>query len=1099
MRFPLSPSSISRSGTRLLLAIAIPFVALGVQWLLWDTFKPYVWFLFFPAVFFSAWIGGLAGGLAATLISALLVWYFFIPPIFSFAMENLSAAYSMLVFVFMGSLFAWFHEHLRQTMRRTDEALATTEAANSRITQLYKQTLELDALKSQFFANVSHELRTPLTLILAPLESRLRRLSGSDVHAAERRETELMLRNAHLLYRHVSDLLDAAKLESGRMSLVWSRLDVARLTRAMASHFESLAGERHIAYTLDIPDTLPAAADSEKLQRVLLNLLSNAFKFTPDGGAIDVRLTQQDEHLLIEVQDNGPGVPAELRVAVFERFRQVEGDTLRRYGGTGLGLAIVKDFVELHGGTVSLRESPGGGALFSVRLPLAAPAGTTLGAALVLDEVLANQAVEELAVRAPGAAQEDAAGPSPVPSGAVPRVLVVEDNVDMNEFIAATLRPHYRVSTAFNGREGVGKALTLLPDLIVSDLMMPVLSGEEMVYELRRQPATRDMPIVMLTAKADEATRLRLLQDGVQDYLSKPFSTVELLARVSGLLATRQRTMEELRLSAARLRRLAEVVEQIAGVRELPALLAIVCGAVRELSGADGVALVLRDGAQAHYVEEDAIAPLWKGQRFPLESCMAGWVMLHAEAVAIGDIYVDPRVSYAVYRPTFVKSLALVPVGRSSPVGAIGCYWARRHQASGEELDLQQALADALSVGLANLDLMQGMASAQQASEHSAAVARASEAALIEAQGLSMVGNWTWDLLSGRHVWSAEIYRIYGRDPALPPAIYPEVQRYFTADSWARLAAAVEDGRARGTPYSCDAEVVRADGTRRWITARGKATCDAGGKVVELHGTVQDISERKLAEAEIHHLNADLERRVELRTAELSAANHELDSFAYAVSHDLRAPLRAMSGFSQALQEDYGARLDGEAKIYLEQIDIASHKMGELIEGVLALSRSTRGELQHDRIDLSALAARLLADLAHAESSRAVSIEIEPGLAVEGDARMIEVLMQNLLGNAWKYTAKAPAPAIRVYAGEVDSRPGICVADNGAGFDMAHAASLFQPFRRLHRQDEFPGIGIGLATVQRIVHRHGGEIRGVAAPGAGATFCFSLSPLGSNA
>ncbi len=370
---------------------------------------------------------------------------------------------------------------------------------------------------------------------------------------------------------------------------------------------------------------------------------------------------------------------------------------------------------------------------------------------------------------------------------------------------------------------------------------------------------------------------------------------------------------------------------------------------------------------------------------------------------------------------------------------------------------------------------------------------QASEASLKEAQRLAGLGNWSWDLREDRHVWSEEIYRIYGRAPDLPPAVYPEVSAYFTAESWRRLSDAVTAAFTRGIAYECDAEVVRPDGTRRWITARGESTRDADGAVVGLHGTVQDITERKQAAEALRELNASLEQRVEQRTAELLAANKELDAFAYSVSHDLRAPLRAMRGFAQALTEDYGEGLEGEAKSYLEQINVASRKMGELIDGILALSRSTRGNLRNDTIDLSTLAAGILAELAQDDPGRTLAADVAPGLIVRGDARMVEAVMRNLLGNAWKYTAKKEAAKIRVYSGEIDGLRGICIADNGAGFDMAHAEQLFQPFRRLHRQDEFPGLGIGLATVQRIVGRHGGRIRAQAAPGEGATFCFTLA------
>ena len=526
---------------RLALALLLPFVAASIQWLLWDDYiKPYVWFLFFPAAFFSAWLAGLKGGLASGIIGALLVWYVFIPPQFSFVLKDAAASASIALFVIMGGLFGWVFERLEQAQRRTAEALDATESANEKITKLYEKTLELDELKSQFFANVSHELRTPLTLIMAPLERQLCPPASADFPEERRKETEMMLRNARLLYRHVSDLLDAAKLEAGGMQADYARVEFAELVRGLAAHFDLTARERNIAWHVATPPAMAIEADGEKLQRILLNLLSNAFKFTPDGGAIEVRLGADGDVALLEVQDNGPGVPETLRAAVFERFRQVEGTANRSHGGTGLGLAIVKEFAELHGGTASVSAAPGGGALFAVRLPLKAPAGTVLhDTAGRLDPVLDRQAVEELAVPAMAEAADTAA------THDAPLVLIVEDNADMNAFIAAALRPRYRVASARDGRAGLEQALALAPDLILADVMMPVMSGDAMVLELRRQPEFAGTPIIMLTAKADDMLRVRLLKAGVQDYLNKPFAVNELLARVDGLLIERQRTRTE--------------------------------------------------------------------------------------------------------------------------------------------------------------------------------------------------------------------------------------------------------------------------------------------------------------------------------------------------------------------------------------------------------------------------------------------------------------------------------------------------------------------------------------------------------------------------
>ncbi|WP_367154185.1 PAS domain S-box protein [Methylomonas sp. HYX-M1] len=528
------------------LALLCPFTACGLQWLFWDAYiKPYVWFLFFPAAFCSAWLGGLRGGLTGTAISTLLAWYVFIPPQFALTVVDTSSLASIALFAVMGGLFAWLFERLQRAMRNSEEARLSAERSQQQLTGLYRKTLELDQLKSQFFANVSHELRTPLTLIMAPLEKRLTMVNGD---TAERRETEMMLRNARLLYRQVSDLLDAAKLEAGSMQIHYARLDLAELTRTTAAYFDSLANERGIAFVVNVPAALHAEVDAEKVARILLNLLSNAFKFTPDGGYIDLRLLRTDAAAVIEVEDNGPGVPADLREAVFERFRQLEGNADRRHGGTGLGLAIVREFAALHGGSALLGEAPSGGALFSVRLPLTAPAGISLAAASRSDALIGNRAAIESSLARP----MPAAAATTADSRDAPLILVVEDNADLQTFIAASLQPYYRVAGAANGRQGVTLALSLMPDLILTDLMMPEMSGDTMIAELRRQPEFADVPILVLSAKADDALRIRLLQAGVQEYLIKPFRVDELLTRVAGLIGERQRIDSRLRESENR-------------------------------------------------------------------------------------------------------------------------------------------------------------------------------------------------------------------------------------------------------------------------------------------------------------------------------------------------------------------------------------------------------------------------------------------------------------------------------------------------------------------------------------------------------------------
>ncbi|MBI3149338.1 MAG: PAS domain S-box protein [Betaproteobacteria bacterium] len=255
---------------------------------------------------------------------------------------------------------------------------------------------------------------------------------------------------------------------------------------------------------------------------------------------------------------------------------------------------------------------------------------------------------------------------------------------------------------------------------------------------------------------------------------------------------------------------------------------------------------------------------------------------------------------------------------------------------------------------------------------------------------------------------------------------------------------------------------------------------------------VHDVTERQRAEDEIRRLNSDLERRVRERTTELTAANRELESFAYSISHDLRAPLRSIDGFSHLLNTEYDARLDEKGRGYLDRVRRAAQRMGSLIDDLLELSRVTRQEMHRVPVDLSQLAAELIEERTRAEPQHRVAVQIAPACVAVGDPQLLRVMLQNLLENAWKYSAKARAPVIEFGTEEQAGERVYFVRDNRVGFDMTYADRLFTPFQRLHRPEEFEGTGVGLASVSRVVRRHGGRIWADAAPGCGATFRFTL-------
>ena len=410
------------------------------------------------------------------------------------------------------------------------------EQANRELAVLLDRSTELERLKTRFFANVSHELRTPLTLILGPTE----RLLAGPLTEAQRRELAVIDRNARVLLDHVNDLLDISKLEAGKMRPEYRDADLARLVRHVASQFDILAEERGVRFTVLAPPALPAQVDPDKLQRAVSNLLSNAFKFTPPGGQVRCELQGVDGLAVLEVADSGPGIPPADREVVFERFHQLEGGTTRRLGGTGLGLAIVRDFVTLLGGDVAVFDAPEGGAMLRLRVPLRAPAGAPVGDAgepLAAVASLGRTTVEVLRDRPAPQSARGAPGR--------PRVLVVEDNPEMRRFIVDSLADEYELTAAADGQQALELAEAEPPDLVLTDMMMPRLSGESLVLALRARPALADIPIVLVTAKSDDALRVRLLRGGAQDYVMKPFSLEELRARV-GNLVTMKRTRDVL-------------------------------------------------------------------------------------------------------------------------------------------------------------------------------------------------------------------------------------------------------------------------------------------------------------------------------------------------------------------------------------------------------------------------------------------------------------------------------------------------------------------------------------------------------------------------
>ena len=443
-------------------------------------------------------------------------------------------------------------------------------------------------------------------------------------------------------------------------------------------------------------------------------------------------------------------------------------------------------------------------------------------------------------------------------------ILHIEDDPAHAELVRRALQKSglvFDIHLVMSQQEYLDALDTARPDVILSDTRGLDFEGLDALHHVRRR--SRRVPFVFVSSHGDDKNLEQLKAEGATDCVLK--------SELDKLPAVIQRALEKSRNlpsepGAAYLRgmeRLVTAVQELSLARDLESIQAIVRHAARELTDADGATFILREGDLCHYADEEAIAPLWRGRRFPMSTCISGWVMLNRKPAVIEDIYDDPRIPAEAYRPTFVKSLAMVPIRTLDPIGAIGNYWADRHLPSEEEVKLLRALADSTAVAMENV-----------------------------------------------------------------------------------------------------------------------------------------------------RVHADLELRVQERTAALEAVNKELETFSYSVSHDLRGPLRSISGFTQLVLDDYGSKLDANGQRFLGYINSATRRMSELIDDLLKLSRVNRATLKKEPVRLDLLAREVLADLEAREPERRCTVEIGADLRAEGDARLMKVALENLIGNAWKFTGKREAARI---------------------------------------------------------------------------------------
>jgi len=422
------------------------------------------------------------------------------------------------------------------------------DESRAKLQENHQKLVELDQIKSRFFANISHELRTPLTLLLAPLEAILTK-HQHHLDAEITGHLRTMQGNGMRLLKLINDLLDLVKLESGKMEVRNERIDLPEFVRGLLNSLSATAEDKGVKLQLDSsPDLRFIGGDRNKLEKVLLNLVFNSLKFTPAGGLVSIHAAKSGNELQLVVKDTGMGISESQLPYIFHRFWQADSSSSRKYQGTGIGLALVKELVEVQGGRVEATSSPGHGTSMTVMIPFReapepvepAPSGQiqiTDPESGGLNQDWLGKLYRRAELFPSITALRDSVRPAENYSRvSKKKILVADDEPDMLRFLRGQLSDHYEVIEATDGQQALEKAAQFLPELVVLDMMMPEKDGLEVCRELRQKTATQNIPIILLTARADEDTKLSALSAGANDFLAKPFSTTELHVRTKNLV-----------------------------------------------------------------------------------------------------------------------------------------------------------------------------------------------------------------------------------------------------------------------------------------------------------------------------------------------------------------------------------------------------------------------------------------------------------------------------------------------------------------------------------------------------------------------------------
>ncbi|MBE9583264.1 response regulator [Mucilaginibacter sp. JRF] len=890
---------------------------------------------------------------------------------------------------------------------------------------------EIDRSKTAFFSNVSHEFRTPLTLMLGPLEDLLNRATLSEDIKAPIESTH---RNALRLLKLVNNLLDYSRVEAGRTQAAYQQADLPVLTTDLASSFRSIiekAGMQLDVHTGQL-DT-PAYVDRQMWEKIVLNLLSNAFKYTLQG-IIGVTLFQENKHVVLQVKDTGVGIPEKELPHMFERFHRVENSAGRTHEGSGIGLSLVHELVHLHGGEISVESTEGAGSIFTVKIPLGKthlPQDHVLEVAKEIDSsALKGAFIQEAFSLLQEETQSQHSGTNGSAPGSITahqdftisketRILIVDDNADMRAYLNRLLEPYFTTVIAMNGADALNKIHEQKPDLVLSDIMMPVMDGKAMLEHLRKSTDTQRLPVIFLSARAGEEARIDGLEAGADDYLVKPFSAAELLTKIRAQIKiSKTRTHAEQQLRSL----LTEAPVAISIYRTPEHIIEFANNRMLQYWGFTAPESFGRPLLELLPVlKQQGFTEIMKnvyetGERFVSTDQPVRLTKSGKEEITYIHLTIEPLRN----EDQLITGLIAVAADVTGQVIA--------HQELAKVTDTLK-----LSLEAANL------------------------------------GTWRTDWGTD-NLFVSDIARSIHGIPLGTDLSFNATLDVVVPEHRDRFVKAIQDAVDTKGRFSEDYQIQPFDGSkRRWLNSTGKVELDKQGEVAGVIGTILDITESK----------EDSQRK---------------DDFIGMVSHELKTPLTSLKGYTQLLQVNARRNDDNFAKEKLDKVNAQIGKMTNLITGFLHVSRFEAGKIHLNKtnFDLSALVEETVEEIRSSFTSHQIILSGINTITVNADRDKISSVIFNLISNAIKYSPNGNDVNIDINNNGKEAIIG--VRDNGMGIKPEDQQKLFDRYYRVENSQmrNIGGFGIGLYLSAEIIKRHNGSIWVESEFGKGAEFLFTL-------